>query len=64
MERFAEIEVVRLDRIEKRARKYFERAAHYSNAHRMLRAAKLEAAAHTKALKIVAAEVLPFDSCI
>jgi hypothetical protein len=62
MDRFAELEVVRLDRIERRARKSFERAARHSNTHRMLRAAKLEMAAHAKAMTIVVAAVRPFNS--
>jgi hypothetical protein len=62
MDRFAETEIVRLDRIERRARKSFERAARHCNAHLMLRAARLEAAAHAKAMTIVAAAVRPFNS--
>ena len=62
MDRFAELEIVRLDRIERRARNYFERAARHGNAHLMLRASKLEAAAHAKAVTIVVAAVRPFNS--
>jgi hypothetical protein len=62
MDGFAELEIVRLDRIEKRAQKYFERAARHGNAHRIMRAATLEAAAHAKALIIVTAAVRPFNS--
>jgi hypothetical protein len=62
MDRFAEIQIVRLDRIERRAREYFERAARSNNAHRMLRAAKLEKAAYDKSMIIVGAEVRPFKS--
>jgi hypothetical protein len=50
MDVLAELEIVRLDRIERRAREYFESAARHSNVHRMLRAARLEAAAHAKSL--------------
>jgi hypothetical protein len=62
MDGFAEPEIVRLDRIEKRAQKYFERVARHGNAHRMMRAARLEQAAHAKAITIVAAAVRPFNS--
>jgi TPR repeat protein len=64
MDTFAELEIVRLDRIEKRAQKYFERAARHDNAHRMMRAAKLEMAGHAKAMTIVAAAVRPFNSFV
>jgi len=62
MDRFAELEIVRLVWIERRARNYFERAARRGNPHLMLRAAKLEGAAHAKAMTIVAAAVRPFNS--
>jgi hypothetical protein len=62
MDRFAEIEIVRLDRIERRARKYLERAARNNNTHRMQRAARLEKAAYDKSMTIVAAAVRPFNS--
>jgi hypothetical protein len=62
MERFAELEIVRLDRIERRARNSFERAARHGNAHLMLRAARLQMAAHAKAMTIFAAAARPFNS--
>jgi hypothetical protein len=62
MDGFVELEIVRLDRIEKRAREYFERAARKNNVQRMMRAAKLEKAAYDRSMTIVSAEVRPFTS--
>jgi hypothetical protein len=57
-----ELQIVRLDRIEKRAQKAFDRAARNNNVPRMSRAAKLETAAHNRAVAIVTAPVRPFST--
>ena len=54
------ITLMRLDRLEKSARGYQERARLSGNMRRHARAARLEVAAHSKAMAIVMGEVASY----
>jgi hypothetical protein len=54
-------EVLRLDRLEKRARAHQERAFETSNTARAMRAARLETAVYAKMMEIVGREVTTYS---
>jgi hypothetical protein len=62
MEHRTTSEVLRLDRLEKRAKTYFKLGKDKGNLTRLVRAARLETKANSKMIKIITCEIEAFSS--